>query len=71
VQEKKRERQQRQQQETSTQNWADYVARAIGAAMASERERSEAILIGLLAETLRNHDELVKRVAALEQQVKR
>jgi hypothetical protein len=66
-----RERRRQQQQETATQGWADYVARAIDAAMVNERKRTEAVLIELLADVLRQHDELVKRVAALEAEVKR
>jgi len=58
-----RERRRQQQQETATQGWADYVARAIDAAMVNERERTEAMLIELLADVLGQHDELVKRVS--------
>jgi len=57
-----RERRRQQQQETATQGWADYVVCAIDAAMVNERERTEAMLIELLADVLRQHDELVKRV---------
>jgi hypothetical protein len=66
VEQRRRQRQYQRQQETATQNWADYIAGQIRSAMAAERERSEAILIGLLAETLQRHDEMEKRVAALE-----
>jgi hypothetical protein len=61
----------RRLQRQSTQSWADYIAGQISAAVETERERNEEILIELLADVLRRYDDLVKRVAALEAGLKR